>query len=98
MLRILRRIGESFIPDHKVEAGGRKFFLDFYIPSAAIGIECHSMKWHGPSRHNNDARRGRFLASLGIELLYFTFDDLTVRPHEVESELKSAIKRRQLRL
>lgn len=98
MLRIIQRIGVEFTSDYRVEPEGNIFYLDFYIPSAALGVECHSMSWHGPERHNADAKRGRLIAALGIEILYFTWDDVVLSPKDVEAELRAATERRQLRL
>lgn len=99
MLRILRRAGVDLVPNFRVDVSGQTFFIDFYIPSARLGIECHSMGWHGPSRHDRDARRHRLLVEVaGIELLYYTWDDVVSRPEEVEREIRRAVQRRQLRL
>ena len=67
MLRILRSIpGLGFVADHSVTVGGERYVLDFYIPGAALAIECHSFQWH-MGRHDRDARRDRAIKSLGIE-------------------------------
>jgi very-short-patch-repair endonuclease len=94
MLAILRRIrGLRVEPDHRVEAGGNVYYIDFYLPQAHLGIECHSFAWH-VARHDHDARRHRAIAALGIELLYFTWDDVARHPAKVEAEIRAAIARR----
>lgn len=94
MLSILRRVpGARFMPDFEVAADGARYFLDFYCPEAGLGIECHSFKWH-IGRHNEDARRDRRIRALGIELLYFTWDDVIFDPEGVEQEVQAAIARR----
>lgn len=98
MLRILRRIEADFIPNFRVEVASQTFFLDFYIPSARLGIECHSMGWHGPERHRADAQRHRLLVSTGLQVLYFTWDEVVLNPRQVELELRQAIAARQLLL
>ncbi len=94
MLRILKRIGAfSIQADYPVEVGGDKYFLDFYIPAARLGIECHSFRWH-IGKHNQDARRDRRIKAAGIELLYFTWDDVVLDAEAVEREIRDAIGRR----
>ncbi len=94
MLAILRRIrGHHFFADYEIKFDDSRYFVDFYLPNAALGIECHSLKWH-VGRHDADARRDRRIRSLGIELLYFTWDDVCHHADEVEKEIRAAIKRR----
>ena len=94
MLTILRRIRRHhFVPDYEITFDDARYFLDFYLPSAALGIECHSLKWH-LGRHDADARRDRRIRSLGIEILYFTWDDVCHHQDEVEREIRTAIERR----
>lgn len=94
MLAILRRIrGHSFVPDFEVVVENRRYFLDFYLPAARLGIECHSFRWH-MGLHDDDARRDRRIRSLGIEILYFTWDDVAFHAAEVEREIRGAIARR----
>ena len=94
MLRILRRIkGTVFEANHLVVIGDHRFFLDFFIPAAMLGIECHSFRWH-VGKHNQDTRRDRKIRSKGIEILYFTWDDLPFDERAVEREIVDAIGRR----
>jgi very-short-patch-repair endonuclease len=94
MLVILRRLGEHrFAPNFEVRVDGKKYYLDFFFPVAALGIECHSFRWH-MGLHDADARRDRRIRSLGIEILYFTWDDVCYHAAEVEHEIRQAIARR----
>lgn len=98
MLRILRRIkGTAFEADHLVVIEDQRFFLDFFIPAAMLGIECHSFRWH-VGGHNHDTRRDRKITSGGIEILYFTWDDVVFDACGVEREIVDAIGRRLGRL
>lgn len=98
MLSILRRIHEStFLPDVEVSSDGERYFLDFYCPEVRLGIECHSFKWH-IGRHNEDARRDRRIRASGIEILYFTWDDVSFDPRGVEREVRAALARRSTQL
>lgn len=57
MLSILRRIrGHHFRPDFEVIVRTNRYFIDFYLPPAGLGIECHSRRWH-LGRHAEDAKR-----------------------------------------
>ena len=94
MLRILRRIKEyDFVANYEVRPQGHRYFIDFYLPAPALGVECHSFRWH-MGMHNADTRRDRRIRSLGIELIYFTWDDVCYHADEVEKELRSAVARR----
>lgn len=94
MLRILRRIkGMTFDANYLVVVGDQRYFLDFYVPAATLGIECHSFRWH-IGKHNRDTRRDRRIRSKGIEILYFTWDDVVLDERGVEREIVDAIGRR----
>ena len=94
MLAILRRIREHrVVPNFEVRVSGDRYFLDFFFPAARLGIECHSFRWH-IGQHNADARRDRRIRSVGIEILYFTWDDVCFHADKVEREIRSAIDRR----
>lgn len=94
MLRILKRIeGFTVEADHLVPVGRERYFVDFFIPGVSLGIECHSFRWH-MGRHNDDTRRDRRIRSTGIELLYFTWDDVFFDERGVEREIRDAIGRR----
>lgn len=99
MLRILRKVDGSVDADHHLEVSGERFVLDFYFPDVRLGIECHSIKWHlGHGAFKKDVRRHRLIASAGIELLFFTWDEVTSTPARVEAEVRDAVERRRLRL
>ena len=94
MLTVLRRIpGHRFVANFCLSVEGATYFLDFYNAAARLAIECHSFKWH-IGRHNEDARRDRRIRSLGIEIMYFTWDDVVFQSDEVERVIRSAIARR----
>lgn len=95
MLRILRRIdGLEFRPDFHVRVGSEDYFLDFYLPGPRIGLECHSRKWHDTERAGADVVRDRHIRSTGIELLYFSYEDVVASPRGTEEEIRAAIERR----
>ncbi len=94
MLAILRRIAEHrFHADFEIQTGGARYVIDFYCPTARLGIECHSYKWH-IGQHNSDAIRDRRIRALGVEIIYFTWDDVRFHPREVEREIRDALVRR----
>lgn len=98
MLRILRRIDAFVSADHEVKVAGERFVLDFYFPEVLLGIECHSIRWHlGDEAFKNDVRRHRLISSAGIELLFFTWEEVTSAPRRVEAEVRAAVERRRPR-
>lgn len=96
MLRILRRCASGGIsPDHIFVVRGNTYYVDFYLPHPRLAIECHSLEWHfGEERLESDARRDRDLKSIGVEPLYFTWDEVSFHPESVATEIREAITRR----
>lgn len=98
MLRILRRIDTFVCADHEVRVAGERFVIDFYFPEVLLGVECHSIRWHlADEAFKNDVRRHRLIATAGIELLFFTWDEVTSTPRRVEAEVRAAVERRRPR-
>lgn len=96
MLRILRRVDTFVSADHEVRVTGERFVLDFYLPEVLLGVECHSIRWHlGDEAFKRDVRRHRLISSAGIELLFFTWDEVMTAPARVEAEVRAAVERRR---
>jgi hypothetical protein len=56
------------------------------------------IRWHlADEAFKNDVRRHRLIASAGIELLFFTWDEVTSTPRRVEAEVRAAVERRRPR-
>lgn len=73
----LREQGVEFIPEHPV---GR-FFIDVFIPSANLAVECDGFYWH-KNRAKQDAARDRYLAKCGITVLRLPEADILERPEQ----------------
>ena len=94
MLRILKRIDPPAVPDFRISNGERVAYLDFAYPEWKIGVETHGAVWHhGEERWKKDIVRDRWLRLLGWNVLYFSWDDVHLTPHEVESDIRSFLKR-----
>ncbi len=92
MLRVLRRVDQSFEPAFRVRCRQKTYVLDFAYPRARIGIECHSIRWHmGEDAFKRDARRDRHLKAAGWTLLYYCWDDLAAT-REVEEEIRAILR------
>lgn len=65
--------------------------LDLAWPPARVGVECHSLKWHGPSRTKHDARRHNRLTRLGWQVLYELYEDMNERPEDVLARLEDLL-------
>lgn len=96
MRRVLKRIRDAdAVPNFRVQVGGEVFYLDFFYPAHRLAIECHSLKWHaGQDWLKQDMRRMRALQSVGISVLYFTWDETYFEAERVESEVREALRRR----
>lgn len=63
---VIARMGIDYIPEHKI---GR-YYIDVFIPSANLAVECDGDYWHSTTRAKlRDARKDAFLASQGITVL-----------------------------
>jgi len=98
LLTILRRIkGEVFEAQFPVDAGARRYRLDFFHHRTTLGIEGHSFTWHfGARPHGSNAKRHNDLTLAGIRMPYFTWDEVSFRPDEVEAKVRRAIDQRSL--
>lgn len=69
--------------------------FDLAWPDARIAIEWDSRRWHGALEQMTfDRRRDREAIQNGWVVLRFTWDDVTVRPHEIARELRSVLQSR----
>ncbi len=91
MLTILKRIDHVVaVPNFAVADKERLAYLDFAYPALKIGIETHGARWHRGEEHwKKDLRRDRWLKRLGWTILYYSWDDVHLTPHEVESEIRT---------
>lgn len=95
MLRILHRIeGVRVEPNHPIVVDAHRHVIDFFLVEPMLGIECHSVKWHGDERVKSDVVRDRRIRSTGVELLYFGWDEVHFDPRGTEREIRAAIERR----
>ena len=65
-----------------------------FLAEPVLGIECHSVKWHGGEQSQADVQRDRRSRALGIELLYFGWDEVEWEYAGVEREIRAAVRRR----
>lgn len=63
---VLDALGVEYIGQYKI---GR-YFIDFYVPSRNLVIECDGAYWHGrPGVPEKDARRDEVIRGLGYNIL-----------------------------
>lgn len=89
MLRILRPLGNGLVPDYKISVGGgRFFFADFAFPTHRLAVECHSVRWHHRQGNwSRDLERDRLLKLTGWRVIYYSYQDVVVRPDAVRNEV-----------
>ena len=93
MLRILKRMQLPAVPNYRIADGARVGYLDFAFPEWKIGVETHGAVWHhGEERWKKDIVRDRWLKLLGWNVLYFSWDDVHLTPHQVESDIRSFLR------
>lgn len=95
MRKLIRSAGLP-TPRRNIKAHGHE--LDFYWPELALNVEADGVTWHSSRRKvNRDRERDGDLASRGIQVLRFTWDQLTRRPDWVVAKLAAAIALAQQR-
>ena len=98
MLTILRRLpAYRAVPDFRVAVGGHRYRLDFAYPEFGLGIETQGIRWHlGDERYKRDLVRDRRLQGAGWTVLYFSWDDVHLRPRAVEEEIRTFLEKRSM--
>lgn len=68
----LDKIGIKYIQQKRVNDGIRNYFLDFYIPSLKLVIECNGDYWHSlPDKVERDKLLKKYVESTGRKILFF---------------------------
>lgn len=100
LLTILRRAPQPrVVSQQEVLVEDERFFLDFAFPEVKLGIEAHSLKWHlGEAKWKRNLQRDRKLKVIGWTLLYYSWDDIDLRPDQVLKEILEVRDRLRLRL
>lgn len=76
------RAFSHLIRQHTVVVEGREYRLDLFDPRTLTSIELDSTRWHSSSEHRmRDLERDADLATVGIQTVRLTYDDITQRPN-----------------
>jgi len=89
------------IMQHEVAvSSGKRYRIDMAWPDLAVGLECHSRRYHfGPLKEAADHRRDLDLAAAGWEILYMTWEHRRDPPAFVPYLARTlATRSRQLRI
>jgi len=72
---------DCFVRQHRVLAHGRVYRLDMYDERTRVAVEVDGARFHSPlDLWQRDLRRDADLASLGIQTVRFSYQDLHARP------------------
>lgn len=67
----LDELNIRYIQQKKVNNGFRNFYLDFYIPSLKLVIECNGDYWHNfPDRKARDKNLKKYVESTGRKIIF----------------------------
>lgn len=67
----LKEIGLRYVKQKKVHTKKRNFYVDFYIPSLKLVIECNGDYWHSlPNRIQRDKELKRFVEKTGHKIVF----------------------------
>lgn len=95
MLWVIRHLPFPAVPNYRLEVEGQVRYLDFAFPGYALGIECHSARWHKAHRRwLRDIARDRQLGRNGWFILYFAWDEVIADPRAVLGEIRHALQDR----
>ena len=84
----------GWVREHRIQADGSVFLIDFAWPHARVGIEADSRRWHSTSESfARDRRKHNVLIAHGWTILRFTWSDVFERPDWVTDSLLRALDR-----
>lgn len=76
----LDEIGIRYVQQKRIYNGERYFFLDFYIPSLKLIIECNGDYWHNlPEKIERDKSLKKYVESVGRNIVF-------IWEHEINDE------------
>ena len=76
----LDEIGIRYVQQKRVYNGERYFFLDFYVPSLKLVIECNGDYWHSlPEKVERDKNLKKYVESTGRKIVF-------IWEHEINDE------------
>ena len=97
--RGLAVVGRSGVAEPQTEYAipwDRTRRFDLAWPEARVAVEWDSRRWHAAIEQMTfDRRRDRTAVAHGWVVLRFTWDDVTVRPHEIGEELRTILAQRR---
>lgn len=97
MLRLIRGAGLADpVRQQPLDIEGQRYYLDFWFPDAALGIECDSRRFHTlAAQIEADLRRQNAILRQGILLLRYTPRDLRTDPGRIVREISEELHRRR---
>lgn len=67
----LDMIGVRYIQQKRINDGNRNYFLDFYIPSLRLVVECNGDYWHNlPEKKERDKALKEYVESTGRRIIF----------------------------
>lgn len=64
-------LGVRYIQQKRINDGKRNYFLDFYIPSLRLVIECNGDYWHTlPDKIERDKNLEKYVKSTGRNIIF----------------------------
>lgn len=76
----LDSLGIRYLQQKRVNDGNRDYWLDFYIPSLKLVIECNGDYWHSlPERKERDKKLKEYVKSTGRKIVF-------IWEHEIKDE------------
>ena len=90
-----------FVQQHPVAVAGRRMLLDAAYEEVLLAVEMDGAAYHGSrEQREDDLRRDALLASLGWQILRFSYRRLTSAPKACRRDIRAAydIRRRLFRL
>lgn len=85
----LDSLGIRYLQQKHINGGKRDYWLDFYIPSLRLVIECNGDYWHNlPERKERDKRLKEYVESTGRKIVFIWEHEIKDGWFQIEDYLK----------
>lgn len=85
----LDEVGIRYVQQKYVHDGNRGYYLDFYLPSLRLVLECNGTYWHSqPERVKRDKELERYVLSTGRQIVWLWDTEILDEWFDIEDYLK----------
>lgn len=94
MITIVEAAGLRGVPGYPVSVGDKQSYLDYAFPEAKLALEFDGYRFHsGPAAARRNSQRHNLLSSIGWDIRYFTWSDVTEACEQLVAHVRLALGR-----